>query len=206
MDTTRGVSPRYAKVLQPAALDRLRRTFRSMNRWMILLWRLGLGRCAESWPSVGGRILVIEHRGRKSGNRYLTPLNFTRDGSACFCLAAFGSGADWYRNVMATHEAVVWLPDGRWSAAAADVTDEPGARGRIRRVLIDSGFAARLFGLDPRAMTDEEIAETTATYRLVRLETTEHLDDGYADLAWAWIPIGGVATALGVARILKDRR
>lgn len=176
-----------------------------MNRGMVYLWRLGLGRFAETWPSVGGRILVVEHRGRKSGNRYLTPLNFTREGETCFCLAAFGTAADWYRNVMATGEAVVWLPNGRWSASVADVTDEPEARQRIRQVLVDSGFAARVFGLNPRVMSNDEIDEATSTYRLVRIQPIGRLGDGYADLTWVWIPAGGAVAAGSISRLLRRR-
>ncbi|MDJ0792587.1 MAG: hypothetical protein QNJ71_11890, partial [Acidimicrobiia bacterium] len=58
-------------------LEQVRRAFKTLNRSMVLMWRLGLGRWAESWPAVGGRILVLEHVGRSSGRRYRTPLNFT---------------------------------------------------------------------------------------------------------------------------------
>ena len=174
-----------------------------MNRGMVTLWRLGLGRWAEAWPSVGGRVLVVEHRGRTSGARYLTPLNFAREDGELFCLAAFGSGADWYRNVMKPGTAVLWLPDGRWTASAADVTDEPGARRRIRQVLVDSGFAARLFGLNPLLMTDDELGEATAPYRLVRFEQVTRVEPGYDDLRWIWIPIGGAALAAALARLAR---
>jgi deazaflavin-dependent oxidoreductase (nitroreductase family) len=175
-----------------------------MNRGMVLMWRLGLGRWADAWPSVGGRILVVEHRGRTTGNRYRTPLNFTPDGRARFCLAAFGTRSDWYRNAMAAGRVVVWLPDGVWMAHPTDVTDEDGSIHRIRRVLIDSGFAARAFGLDPHAMTDAEIAAATADYRLVRLDLIDRCDACPADLRWVWIPVA--AGLMGVVGAFALRR
>ena len=202
MSRTPAVAPRYEKVLSKPVMDRLRGMFRSMNRGMVLMWRLGLGRWADAWPSVGGRILVVEHHGRKSGTRYLTPLSFTPEHRSRFCLAAFGTRSDWYRNALATGRVVVWLSDGTWIARVTDVTDEDGARDRIRRVLIDSGFAARVFGLNPNAMTDAEIDAATADYRLVRLDLIDRCDEEPADLRWVWIPVAaGAAFVVGAGAI-----
>jgi len=202
MSRTPAVAPRYEQVLSEPVMDRLRRMFRSMNRGMVLMWRLGLGHWADAWPSVGGRILVVEHHGRKSGTRYLTPLNFTPEHRSRFCLAAFGTRSDWYRNALAAGRVIVWLPDGTWIARVADATDEDGARDRIRRVLIDSGFAARVFGLNPNAMTDAEIDAATADYRLVRLDLIDRCDEDPADLRWVWIPVAaGAAFVVGAGAI-----
>ena len=185
----------------------LRRAFRFLNRNMLVMWRLGLGRWADAWPSVGGRIFVIEHHGRKSGIRYLTPLSFTPENRSRFCLAAFGTRSDWYRNALAAGRVVVWLPDGAWIARVADSTDESGARDRIRRVLIDSGFAARAFGLNPNVMTDAEIDATTADYRLVRLDLIDRCDENPADLWWVWLPVAaGAALVVGGGAIAYRRR
>jgi deazaflavin-dependent oxidoreductase (nitroreductase family) len=187
-------------------MNRLRKMFRSMNRGMVLMWRLGLGRWADAWPSVGGRILVVEHHGRKSGKRYLTPLNFTPENRTLYCLAAFGTRSDWYRNAIDAGPVLVWLPDGTWIARVADVTDEAGARIRIRRVLIDSGFAARAFGLNPNVMTDAEIDAATVDYRLVRLELIDRCDENPADLRWVWLPVAtGVAVGIGLGVVAYRR-
>lgn len=200
------VASRYEQVLTEPVLDRLRKMFRSMNRGMVLMWRLGLGRWADAWPSVGGRVLVVEHRGRTSGNRYRTPLNFTPDGRARFCLAAFGTRSDWYRNALAAGRVVVWLPNGMWMAHPSDVTEEPGSLDRTRQVLIDSGFAARAFGLNPKAMTDDEIVAATADYRLVRLDLIDRCDASSADLWWAWLPAAaGLGLALGAVTLWRRR-
>jgi deazaflavin-dependent oxidoreductase (nitroreductase family) len=183
-------------------MDRLRKTFRSMNRGMVVMWRLGLGRWADAWPSVGGRILVVEHHGRKSGKRYLTPLNYTPEDRSRFCLAAFGIRSDWYQNALASRRVVVWLPDGAWIARVVDATDDEGARDRIRRVLIDSGLAARVFGLNPRAMTDDEVDDATSAYRLVRLDLIDRCSEDPADLRWVWLPVAaGAAFLIGAGAI-----
>jgi len=47
---------------------------------------------------------LVEHRGRKSGKIYRTPINvFRRDGGYVACLT-YGASADWVRNVLAAGE------------------------------------------------------------------------------------------------------
>ncbi len=181
-------------------------TFRTMNRGMVFMWRLGLGRWADAWPSAAGRILVVEHRGRKSGARYLTPLNFTADGNSRYCLAGFGSKTDWYRNVLAAGRSVLWLPDGRWTAGATDVTGEAGSCDLFRRVLVDSGFAARASGLNPKRMTNAEIDAATSSYRLVRFDLIDRCSEGPADLSWVWVPIAFGTAVVGAGAVLSRRR
>lgn len=170
----------------------LRTWFRRMNRWlMVPMWRLGLGPMMNSWPTVGGRILVLKHTGRKSGTRYVTPLNYAPSPpSGVFVIAGFGAKTDWYRNVVANPSVEVWLPDGRWLAEAIDVSDHPLRTAILRDVLIASGFAAQLAGVDPRRLTDLEIEEKTADYRLIELQRRADATGagGPGDLTWIlWV-------------------
>lgn len=196
-----GLAARYWQVMEPKGLELLRRVFHQMNRGMVLLWRLGLGGFADVWPQGFGRLLVIEHTGRRSGSRYRTPLNYTIVGDDLYCVAAFGERSDWYRNLLATPDTAVWLPDGRWEASVADVSDDPKRVDLMRRVLIDSGFAAHLFGLHPHHIGDEDLAEATATCRLLRIRPLRRrkAPDGPGDLTWIWYPIGA-ATTVGLLR------
>lgn len=187
-----GRAARYDRWMEPQAMAALRRIFRRMNHGMVLMWRLGLGRSMNLWPTGLGRFMVIEHTGRRSGIGYRTPVNYTRISDELFCVAAFGAKTDWYRNALAQGTVAVWLPDGRWEATIEDRSDDPHRVGLMRRVLIDSGFAAPLFGLNPRRMDDSDLTEATATYRLVRLRLQRERPsaDGPSDLVWVWVPIG----------------
>ena len=185
----RGVAPRYDRLAQPEPLPALRRVFHQMNRGMVLLWRLGLGRFAELWPRGFGRLLVIEHVGRRSSTTYRTPVNFTRADDDIYCVAAFGPRTDWYRNALAQGGILIWLPDGVWEATVEDASDDPARLGLMRRVLIDSGFAAPLFGLHPTRMTIEQLARATSDYRLVRIGRVRRSEQRYDDFAWVW-PVG----------------
>ena len=73
--------------------QRLRRIFKIFNRFMLLLWRLGLG----SWGNgteFGGSIMVIKHTGRKTGLTRYTPVNYAVVDGDIYCTAGFGSGSD----------------------------------------------------------------------------------------------------------------
>jgi deazaflavin-dependent oxidoreductase (nitroreductase family) len=161
---------------------------------MVPLWRLGLARLMNVWPHGFGRILVIEHVGRKSGRPYRTPVNYTHAGDDLHCVAGFGTRTDWYRNITAVSEIAVWLPDGRWVATAEDISDDPRRVDLIRAVLIDTGFAAYLAGINPRRIDDQAMAVRTADYRLVRIRPArkQHASGGPGDLAWTWMPIAVV--------------
>jgi deazaflavin-dependent oxidoreductase (nitroreductase family) len=199
LDDHVGVAGRYEKILEPGALETVRRGFNLMNQGMVPLWRLGLGRVMNGWPEVAGRMLVLEHVGRRSGTDYRTPVNFATAGGDLYCLAACGEKTHWYRNSLAAAEIAVWLPDGRWVASVEDASDEPGRLDVMRQVLIDSGFAARLIGLEPHQMSDEDLDQATSTYRLLRIHPLrkEASEDGPGSLVWVWA-FGAIVATLSV--------
>ena len=81
---------------QPDAQEKMRQGFKCFNRVMLTLWRLGLGGWVNLWPSVVGRIMVVVHRGRKTGKRYQTPVNYAIVDGELYCVAGFGGISDWY--------------------------------------------------------------------------------------------------------------
>ena len=182
----------------------MRRAFRLFNRAMVPLWELGLGGLLNSWPSVGGRLMVLIHRGRRSGIEYRTPLNYAIVDEHVYCLAGFGGASDWYRNALAADELELWLPDGWWQAKAIDVSTVPERIALMRAVLIGSGFAAYVAGIDPRRLTDSLLDEKTREYRLLRLERTSARTGpgGPGAYAWVWPWVAGAA----LAGFLRRRR
>jgi deazaflavin-dependent oxidoreductase (nitroreductase family) len=173
----------------PLYLEKLRQGFKYFNRFMLLMWRLGLGNWLNAWPKVVGRIMVITHTGRKSGLRRQTPVNYAILDGDIYCTAGYGSGSDWYRNMLANPNVEVWLPEGWWSGIAEDITGQKEHLFLMRQVLIASGFAARLAGINPLTVTDGELDAMTADYRLIRIRRlaprTGH--EGPGDLAWVWV-------------------
>ena len=154
----------------PRQLNTLRRIFHAMNHFMVFMWRIGMGRMINWWPAMTGRIMVIKHRGRKTGKEYLTPVNYAIVEHEIYCMAGFGSGTDWYRNLLANPDLQLWLPEGRQRAHATDVSDSPLRPILFREIAIASGFAAPLFGVDPRKLTDDQMAKIGKDYRFVHFE------------------------------------
>ncbi|MEA4910134.1 MAG: nitroreductase family deazaflavin-dependent oxidoreductase [Anaerolineaceae bacterium] len=183
----------------------MRLAFKYFNKGMLLLWRLGLGPWINMWPAQTGRIMVLAHRGRKTGQLRHSPVNYCLVNGGLYCTAGFGAGADWYRNLMATPDVEVWLPDGWWSGRAEDVTDQPDSLPILRQVLVASGFAARWAGIDALGMSDAEIRQHTEGYRLVHIRRTlpRTGPGGPGDLSWVWM----VSTlVLGLLQLTHRRR
>jgi deazaflavin-dependent oxidoreductase (nitroreductase family) len=151
----------------PKQMETLRRAFRALNRLMVFMWKIGWGRLMNFWPAVIGRIMVIQHRGRKSGKEYLTPVNYAIVDGEIYCTAGFGSGSDWYRNMLANPNIELWLPEGKRKAHIEDVSDAPNRLHLLRQVIIASGFAGPLFGIDQKKLNDEQLDAVSKEYRLV---------------------------------------
>ena len=175
-------------ITDPRIEEGLRQGFKYFNRFMLLMWRLGLGPWVNFWPDVGGRIMVITHTGRKTGIRRRTPVNYAVVDGEIYCTAGFGTISDWYRNIMANPQVEVWLPGSWWAGVAEDITDSEERTPLLRQVLIASGFAAPAAGVNPKRMTDQDLEAVTANYRLIHIRRTAARTGagGPGDLAWVW--------------------
>jgi hypothetical protein len=162
--------------------------FKAFNRFMLLLWRLGLGGLVNRSPRWGGQIMVLVHRGRTSGLRRRTPVNYTLIDGDIFCTVGFDT-TDWYRNVQADPHVEVWLPDGWWAGVVEELPrDHPDRLSRLRQVLLASGLASQVIGVDARTLDDAELLARTATYRVLRIRRTAARTGpgGPGELAWVW--------------------
>ena len=175
--------------VDPGVETQLRQAFKYLNKFMLMMWRLGLGSWLNFWPSVGGRIMVLSHIGRKSGLKHHTPVNYTILNGDIFCVAGFGNIADWYRNIINNPEVEVWLPPNSWwEGVGKDISESQDRLPILRQVLIASGFAARAFGINPYTISDENLEELCKEYRLLRISRKAPLTGtgGPGDQAWVW--------------------
>jgi deazaflavin-dependent oxidoreductase (nitroreductase family) len=174
--------------VDPRLEEQLRQGFKYFNRFMLLMWRLGLGPLLNMGPTMAGRYMIITHTGRKSGLKRRTPVNYAVVDDEVYCTAGFGSVSDWYRNIIANPQVDVWLPDGWYAGIAEEVTQTEARLPLLRAVLIGSGFAALAAGVNPQQMTDEELDAVTQEYRLIRIRRVAARTgkDGPGDLAWVW--------------------
>lgn len=180
-----------------AKLHFLARAFKILNIYMVVLFRLGMGRFFTIMPRATGRVMILVHEGRKSGKTRHTPVNYALRGGDVYCMAGFGSRSQWYRNIMANPQVEIWLPDGWWKGLAEDVTDAPDKLIILRTILINSGFASETFeGIDPRRISDEKLRNLMSDYdyRLLKISRIERRRGrgGPNDLAWVWLILLGI--------------
>jgi len=189
----------------PRLEEQLRQGFKYLNRFMLLMWRLGLGPMLNMGPAMAGRYMVITHTGRKSGLKRRTPVNYAVVDDEVYCVAGFGSISDWYRNIIANPQVEVWLPDGWWAGFAEESTHPEARVPLLRDVLIGSGFAALAAGVDPNKMTDEELTAATKEYRLIHIRRVAARTgpDGPGDLVWVWPVLVMVLLPLALFRRRK---
>ena len=195
-------------ILDPRTEETLRQSFkRYLNPFMLLMWRLGLGPWINIWPPVGGRILVIAHRGRKTSRRRYTPVNYALVDGEIYCTVGFGVVSDWYRNLAVNPDIEVWLPDGWWAGVVEDISDSPWRLPLLRQVLIGSGGVTYLAGIDPVNLTDEALHAVTSKYRLLHIWRTEARTGrgGPGDLAWVWPLATMILLPLAFRRRRKGR-
>ncbi len=174
--------------IDPRLEEQLRQGFKYFNRFMLLMWRLGLGPMLNMGPAMAGRYMVITHTGRTSGMRHRTPVNYATVDDEVYCVAGFGSVSDWYRNIIANPQVEVWLPEGWYAGIAEEVTHPEVRLPLLRAVLIGSGFAAYAAGVDPKQMSDGELDAVTKEYRLIHIRRVAARtgQDGPGDLVWVW--------------------
>lgn len=184
--------------------QKLKRGFKILNRFMLLIWRLGLGRWLNAWPEVGGRIMVLVHTGRKSGKVHRTPVNYAVVNGEVFCVAGFGGGCDWYMNIIANPQVEVWLPDGWWAGLAEEYIDVERHLAVMRAVIKASGAAGPALGVDADQLSDEELEKVTQNYRLVRIRRTMARTGpgGPGDLDWVW----PLSTLILLSMLMTRRR
>jgi deazaflavin-dependent oxidoreductase (nitroreductase family) len=167
----------------------LRRGYKILTpRCMIPVPRAGLG----AWLStpIGGYMLLLRVRGRKSGVVRETPLGYLVAEGAAWIVAGFGPNTEWYRNLLADPHVEVWMPGGRHAGIATDELD-PAVRARILPALLRSmGGPAFMAGVNPLTASDEAIVAALAWVPLVRISPDDGpLEPGPDDpggRAWIW--------------------
>lgn len=178
--------------LPPAPTQASRRAhelFLKFNRWSAVpLLRAGLG----PWigTPIGGYLLLLRARGRKSGVVRETPLSYLIAEGAAWVCAGFGPTTQWYLNIRVDPDVEVVLP-GRTIVCTAEDVRDPEVRRRMIPALVRAvGLPGALGGVDPRHDTDEQILEAYGWVPLIRLRPVgAPLAAGPDDpggTAWIW--------------------
>ncbi len=107
---------------RPGGLDHplVPRVLKVASRANVWLYRRTGGRVGGTWRvgsafPYGVPVLLLTHRGRRSGTLYTTPLLYLEDGERVVVVASQGglpTHPQWYRNVVADPDVTVQV--GRW--------------------------------------------------------------------------------------------
>ena len=172
---------------------------------MLPLLRAGLG--AWMGTPLGGWILLLRVRGRRSGLMRESPLSYLIADGAVWVMAGFGGRTEWYRNLLADPRVHVVLP-GRTLACAAEVIEDEAIRRRIIPPLYRStGLPGYLGGADPFRSPDDRLLAATAWVPLIRLRPEDGpINAGPDDpggLSWVWRQ--GLVLVVGAVLIRRLR-
>lgn len=186
--------------------DLARRGFKVMNRWlMVPLLRAGLG--AWMGTPLGGWILLLRVRGRRSGVMRESPLSYLIADGAVWVTAGFGSKTEWYRNLLVDPRVRLVLPRGGISCTAEVVTDPDVRRRIIPRLVRATGLPGYLSGVDPFRAAPEAVLAATAWVPLIRLRPDDGPisagPDDPGGLGWVWRQ--GLALVVGALLIRRLR-
>jgi len=108
------------------------------------LYRRTGGRLGHSIPGVGGKMLLLDHVGAKSGTKRTSPLLYVSDGDDLVVVASKGGYPKhpaWYHNLMATPDTTVQVGSERRPVHARVADAEE--RKRLWPVVVESyhGYA-----------------------------------------------------------------
>jgi deazaflavin-dependent oxidoreductase (nitroreductase family) len=133
---------------QPMASTARKATPAPGPRFGGVLWRAARFTSPVTMPLAGKRwnpiFAVIEHRGRRSGRQYATPVAARRVAGGFVISLAFGAQVDWYRNLQAAGGTIRWRGDAyrvsrpeRIDAASALTAFHPVQRLLLRIAGVD---------------------------------------------------------------------
>jgi deazaflavin-dependent oxidoreductase (nitroreductase family) len=108
------------------------------------LYRASGGRIGHTIPGVGGRMLLLDHVGAKSGTKRTSPLLYFPDGDDVVIVASKGGYPKhpaWYHNLMANPDTTAQIGRERRSVHARVATPEERERLWPRAVKTYYGYA-----------------------------------------------------------------
>ena len=120
------------------------RFIKYMARCQVRVFKLTNGRVGNKWRVGAGfrkpvPTLLLEHRGRKSGRLFTTPLLYLRDGENWVVVASQGGLAhnpQWFHNLMANPETRIHVK-GRGDIPVVASVADPQRRGELWPQLVD---------------------------------------------------------------------
>lgn len=154
---------------RPKQLDSpvLPKIFKAVGTAHVWVYRRTGGRIGGKWRIGAGfrkpvPTMLLEHRGRKSGTLFVTPLLYMRDGADVVVVASQGGRPEhpqWYRNLVANPDTHIEIGSERTAVRAVVADSEQRARLWPRLVEVYADFDTY------QSWTDREIPVIVLTPR-----------------------------------------
>jgi deazaflavin-dependent oxidoreductase (nitroreductase family) len=168
---------------------------------MVPIFKIGLG------PFVGnpitGYVMVLKTIGRKTGKVRYAPVNYALMNGDLYCMAGFGSGTHWYRNLQSHPNIEIIMPSGVYTGFVDDIPITEQAVHIMRQLLKNSGMAGFFAGFNPYSISDGDLQDRMKEYPLVRIRSTG-VRSGVGDPGgWLWILCLVVTLVVLLAVLIK---
>lgn len=180
--------------------------FRLLNpRTTVPILRSGLG--AWMGTPLGGWLLVVRVRGRRSGAPHDIPLSYLLDEGSVWVMAGFGPQTQWYRNILASGEVELVLPGRPPMRAMAVEVRNRAIRARVLpRLVRATGVPGYMAGADPFRAPAERILAATSWVPLIRIRPESGPlvpgPDDPGGHGWVWRQIVVASLTIWAARRL----
>ena len=164
----------------------------------LILYRMGLG------PLLGGKVMILTTRGRRTGLWRHTPLAYLRDGDTLYAISNWGERADWYRNLQSSPDATVQIGNWRYAVKGAFVTEPEGLRAFVALLRRVSPAGEQFISATQGINLDNDA--DLARLRVVRFTPSGFPPQGEVptDLLWVWAI--ALPAILALARQVLKRR
>jgi hypothetical protein len=134
-----------------------------------------------------------------------TPVNYAIQDGCVYCIAGWGSKADWYHNALANRQLEVLLPVGTLAGAIEEVSDPEECLRVGRQILRNAGFAGFFLGENPYRVSDDVLRQKMEGIPILRIRP-DGIGSGPADPGgWLWV-LMTVISGAWLAGILFRRR
>ncbi|HEY6057419.1 MAG TPA: nitroreductase/quinone reductase family protein [Candidatus Limnocylindrales bacterium] len=190
-----------------AALPALHRAFLVLNRRAAApALRAGLGPLFST--PIAGSLMLLRTRGRTSGLIREAPLGYTIRDGAIYCVAGFGEGTHWYRNLLADPRVECVLPTSAVSGVAEPVREPEEWVSAYRALIASMGVVGRLTVGDVASLSDSELLERHRGLPVVRIRPTGIASGAFDPGGLGWLPALAVSAWLTarLARLLRTGR
>jgi len=205
-DTPAPVPPYGPRMIH--SLPAMHRAFGFLNRsFAVPALRAGLGPLFAT--PLGGSILVLRTRGRRTGLLREAPLGYVLHDGAVYVCAGFGPATAWLANLRADPSVEVILPGARVSGIAEEVSDRAEYDTVLPLLIRALGLVGRATvpgALDP---TDGGTDRWFGTLPLVRVRVTGMRGGAWDPGGRGWIAIAaanGVIAGCAIAAVRGVRR